>query len=160
MMSKNWLLIPAIMAAGLFTLKPATAQTCSPPPSGMVGWWPGDGNANDIIGGNNGTFIGSTGSVTFVPGEVLQALSFNGTGFVQVQPPKRDPTNIKGDLTIEAWINPATAIRGDIVVHGSGDDHVGAYTFRYGDGNDQKLLVSVSDGGTAESDYETSSSAI
>src|SRR6476646_9109089 len=29
-------------------------STCTPPPPNMVGWWPGDGNANDIQDGNNG----------------------------------------------------------------------------------------------------------
>ena len=28
---------------------------CTPAPSGLVGWWPGEGNANDIVGTNNGT---------------------------------------------------------------------------------------------------------
>ena len=26
-----------------------------PPPSGIVGWWPGDGDASDIIDGNDGS---------------------------------------------------------------------------------------------------------
>ena len=26
----------------------AAAGACLPPPHGMVAWWPGDGNANDI----------------------------------------------------------------------------------------------------------------
>src|SRR5439155_8470225 len=34
---------------------PTPPPTCVTPPSGMVSWWPGDGNANDIQGGNNGT---------------------------------------------------------------------------------------------------------
>ena len=28
---------------------------CDPAPSGLVDWWPGEGNANDIVGTNNGT---------------------------------------------------------------------------------------------------------
>src|SRR5438477_340163 len=40
----------------LFTTGVAeAAQSCTPPPSGMVGWWPGDGNADDIQGSNSGT---------------------------------------------------------------------------------------------------------
>src|ERR1043166_4029528 len=50
---------------------------CTPPPPNMVGWWPGDGNANDISGDNyNGTL---SGGVTFAPGKVEQAFTFNGT---------------------------------------------------------------------------------
>ena len=50
-------------------------QLCTPPPPGMVAWWPGEGNANDIRGGNNGT---PQGGVTFPAGEVGQAFSFDG----------------------------------------------------------------------------------
>lgn len=60
----------------------ASPQTCTPIPSGLVDWWPGDGNAKDIVGGNNGTPVGG---VTFAPGEVGQAFSFDGlTGAVVV----------------------------------------------------------------------------
>ena len=32
----------------------AQSPSCIVPPSGLVSWWPGDGNANDIHGTNNG----------------------------------------------------------------------------------------------------------
>ncbi len=44
------------------------------PPSGLVSWWPGDGHANDIVGGNNGTLLGG---VSFSAAEVGQGFSFN-----------------------------------------------------------------------------------
>src|SRR5262249_44765099 len=44
------------------TLKTAGTQTITATapriPDGIAGWWPGDGNANDIVGGNNGTLQG------------------------------------------------------------------------------------------------------
>ena len=43
----------------LFTLIPLShlaAQTCTLPPSGLVSWWPGDGDATDIAGSNNVCF--------------------------------------------------------------------------------------------------------
>src|SRR5438132_4032374 len=61
--------------AGLLTALTAgssAAQTCVNPPSGLVSWWPGDGNANDIQGGNNGT---PQGNLWFVPGKVGQAFA-------------------------------------------------------------------------------------
>jgi hypothetical protein len=82
----------------------AHAQSCTPPPSGMVGWWPGDGNSNDIIGGNNGTLFGG---VSFGPGEVGQAFSFDGsTGYVNAF----DTGNLDftGPLTLNAWIKLTT----------------------------------------------------
>ena len=42
-------------------------QTCAAPPSGMLSWWPGEGNANDIQGTNNGTLQNGVG---FAAGEV------------------------------------------------------------------------------------------
>ena len=47
---------------------------CVPPPSGMVSWWPGDTDANDIADGNDGTLNGAI----YVPGKVDQAFSFDG----------------------------------------------------------------------------------
>jgi hypothetical protein len=68
----------------------------------MVGWWPGDGNANDIVGGNNGTLVGG---VSFVPGEVGQAFSFDGTtGYVQIpSSPALQPLTA---ISIDAWVYP------------------------------------------------------
>jgi hypothetical protein len=55
----------------------AAPAMCTPPPSGMVSWWPGDGNANDIADGNNGTLMGG---VSFTTGKVGQAFSFSNDG--------------------------------------------------------------------------------
>lgn len=76
------------------------AAGCDPPPSGIVGWWPAEGNANDIIGTNNGTLMG--GATANAPGVVGSAFRFDGTnGYVQFpDSPVFHPTN----LTVEAWI--------------------------------------------------------
>ena len=52
---------------------------CVAPPTGLVSWWPGDGNANDLIGGNNGTLRnGATFATGFVTSGNGQAFSFDG----------------------------------------------------------------------------------
>ncbi|MBL0313930.1 MAG: putative Ig domain-containing protein [Holophagaceae bacterium] len=77
---------------------------CVPPPSGMVAWYPGDGNADDILGGTgtNGTL---KNGATFTPGMVGQAFHFDGvndhvsidtTGFVKGQ----------SAATVDAWVRP------------------------------------------------------
>jgi Concanavalin A-like lectin/glucanases superfamily/VHL beta domain len=69
------------------------------PPSGLVGWWPGDGNSTDIVGGNSGTMVGGA---TFAPGEVAQAFRVTGGSYVDVaDAPALNPTTA---ITIDAWV--------------------------------------------------------
>jgi hypothetical protein len=82
---------------------PAMAQTsCTTPPLGLVDWWPGEGNAVDIVGTNNGTLVNGTG---FAPGEVGWAFSFNGSlsNYVSIpDSPSLDVFTTK--ITIELWL--------------------------------------------------------
>jgi len=74
---------------------------CDPAPSGLVAWWPGEGNADDVVGTNNGIL---QGGMSFGPGEVGQGFVFNGSnGYVSVpSSPSITPT---GPFTVEGWIN-------------------------------------------------------
>ncbi|HZQ46818.1 MAG TPA: immunoglobulin domain-containing protein, partial [Verrucomicrobiae bacterium] len=95
---------------------------CSPPPSGLVSWWPGNGNAGDLVGGNTGTL---QGSVTYVNGEVGQAFSFttNGQGVVV-----GNPVSLRlQTFTIECWARRASTS----LVNSSGQDGL---LFGYGSG--------------------------
>ena len=76
------------------------AAGCYSAPSGLAGWWPGDGNANDIASTNNGTLQG--GATANAVGVVGSAFTFDGTnGYVQIpDSPALKPTN----LTVEAWV--------------------------------------------------------
>jgi len=78
----------------------AAANTCVEPPSGLVSWWPGDGHADDIAGGNHGT---RRNGATFANGMVEQAFRFDGVDdFVSV--PHSASQNIREALTIDAWV--------------------------------------------------------
>ncbi|HLX69362.1 MAG TPA: LamG-like jellyroll fold domain-containing protein, partial [Verrucomicrobiae bacterium] len=85
--------------------------SCTAAPSGLVAWWPGEGNANDIIGGNNGEL---EGGVTFAAGEVGQAFAFNGTT-AGVEIPASPGLNVgtNGGLTIEGWVSPTAISNAD-----------------------------------------------
>ena len=66
---------PNAAFSGSYTVEEGAPPTCVPPPPNMVSWWPGDGNADDIVGSNNGTLHNGA---TFAPGMVDQAFSFDG----------------------------------------------------------------------------------
>jgi len=80
----------------------SVAQTCIQPPSGLVSWWPGDGNVNDIIDGNPGTLVNNA---TFAPGKVGQAFSFDGMSEVKVT--SSSNLNVQA-FTIDAWVFPTS----------------------------------------------------
>ena len=108
-------------AVGLFCLLPAFrawSADCVSPPAGLVAWWPGEGDALDLVGGNDGTL---GGGVTFTNGEVGQAFSFGGGSF---QVPQSDlwafGTN---SFTIELWAN----FNG-----GGGGELIGSYDYWLG----------------------------
>ena len=73
-----------------------------PPPAGIVGWWPGDEDASDIVGGVNGT---PQNGATFAPGLVGQAFSLDGSDdFVSLPDDAFDALFAGGEISIEAWM--------------------------------------------------------
>ena len=85
----------------LSSMSHSVAQ-CVTPPSGLVSWWPGDGNADDLVGGNTGTL---ENGATFGPGKVGQAFSLDGVDdYVLIGNP--ESLKITEAITIGAWINP------------------------------------------------------
>ncbi|HET7625534.1 MAG TPA: LamG-like jellyroll fold domain-containing protein, partial [Verrucomicrobiae bacterium] len=74
------------------------------PPSGLVGWWSGEGTADDALGVSNGALQGAT---AFTAGKVGQAFLFDGTNsFVQIPDSAQLSPDVgaAGEMTIEAWV--------------------------------------------------------
>lgn len=72
--------------------------------AGIINWWPGEGNANDVIGTNNGVFtnVGSTTPALYVGGEVGKAFHFDGTDTAVTF--DADVGNFRtSDFTVELW---------------------------------------------------------
>jgi uncharacterized repeat protein (TIGR01451 family) len=92
-------------------------------PSGVVSWWPGDGNANDAADGNSAATVGG---VAFAPGRVGQAFSFDGVdGDVWIATKPNLNVGLGDGFTIDAWILPSGPAEGlpssgPIVEYGNG----------------------------------------
>jgi RHS repeat-associated protein len=73
---------------------------CTPAPSGLVAWWPGEGACSDIIGTNNGIFSG-----VYTNGEVNQGFTVTSSS-TAVRVPASSSLNVGagGGFTIEGWI--------------------------------------------------------
>jgi hypothetical protein len=84
-----------------FLSSSASAQTCVQPPTGLVSWWPGDGNADDIVDNNQGTLHNGA---TFADGMVGQAFRFDGVNSFVQAPTANLPTG-NSDRTLELWVN-------------------------------------------------------
>jgi hypothetical protein len=91
-----------IAAAGLLLAFHVGAQDCTPAPSDIISWWPGDGNANDIVGTHNATLLG--GTTVSTPGVVGNCFVFDGTNSIVSIPDA--PDLHPAVFTIEAWMRP------------------------------------------------------
>jgi Concanavalin A-like lectin/glucanases superfamily len=86
-----------------------SVPSCVSSPAGLAGWWPGQGNANDMAGNNNGTLLNGA---TFAAGEVGSAFSFNGSNQC-VQVPYSQ-TLVGPIYSVEAWVEPLAQVSGGI----------------------------------------------
>jgi hypothetical protein len=100
-MKKLLLLATILLSINTYSQIPSHVPT-----SGLVGWYPFNGNANDASGnGNNGTVIGAT-LTTDRNSNSNSAYSFNGgTSYIQANLSSPLNTSLIGGLTLSGWIN-------------------------------------------------------
>lgn len=108
-----------------------TAGQCKPTatvaPSGQVGWFAGDGNANDIAGISNGALNGGAG---FAVGRVGQTFNFDGVDdYVEV--PDSPNLRITGTVTLEFWAK-RNRFGLDLVLEKGGDWTLGQTNYGVG----------------------------
>lgn len=113
----------AVSASAPLTVR---CPPCTPAPSGMVAWYPGDGNANDIQGGNHGTM---ENGAMFAAGKVGQAFSFDLVND-HVLVPHHANQNTGSQITIDAWVNPIFAgFGGRVIAQKLSSSNAGGYKF-------------------------------
>lgn len=127
-----------------FQISELPPPECVTPPSGLVSWWSGEDNANDIQNNNHGTL---QNGATFATGKIGQAFSFDGVDDFVVIPHSMslNPTNA---LSLEAWIyiNQYTFIPA-IVSKGNVGNYFESYSLAISD--DGRLLFVLNRNGTS-----------
>jgi len=78
-------------------------EPCVQPPSGLVSWWPGEGDARDVADNNVGLPLNGT---AFESAVVQQGFSFDGVDDL-VSVPAAPNLDLRDALTLEAWVRPA-----------------------------------------------------
>ncbi len=116
-----------------------SAQSCTPVGGGGVSWYPGEGNANDLLRAANGTPRGDT---KFVPGKVGQAFDFDGVGdFADI--PTQD---VGSTFTVEFWFRPTSGVAfQSLIANDFASSNFGAIFFM---GNRLEYRVSADFAGT------------
>lgn len=82
--------------------EPRAAAICIAPPTGMVAWWRGEGDAADIFGTSDGTLANGA---TFAAGAVGDAFAFDGVDDYVIAP-SIAPLITTNQITIQAWVKP------------------------------------------------------
>src|SRR5688572_13523882 len=85
----------------LVAISPIEAQTSIQPPLGMTGWWPGDGDANDIIGGNSGAL---QGGASFTAAKVGLGFTFDSDDDRVTIPHNTNLDVTSPGFTVEFWM--------------------------------------------------------
>ena len=85
------------VSSSLITVTEAEGADTTPP--GLTHHWPGEGNANDVVGANHGAMAGAA---AFGVGVVGQGFSFDGNAdYVQIA---RNTFDGMTDFTVTAWV--------------------------------------------------------
>jgi len=131
-MKKKNVLMTAFAILGFASITIAQTVPFYVPTSGLVGWWPFNGNANDESGnGNNGTINGGVTLTTDRFNNLNSAYSFDGNADY-INCGNTPSVNMTGSLTISAWLyaSDLTDARGVVTKSPIGNSYalvVGAY---------------------------------
>ena len=132
-----------LLGLASFLVSAAWADACTPPPSGLVSWWRGEGNTLDAAGSNHGAAQNGLG---YLAGMVGNAFAFDGVDdYVAV--PHDASLDITGDLTVDAWINVTALGDQRVIVSKRSFDNQDANIIFFVDVTGQLVFASRSGGG-------------
>ena len=94
-----WIMIGAVLTFANIFVAEAYGD---PPTSGLIAYWPGNGNGDDLQSGFDGTLINGA---TFAAGLSSQAFSFDGLDDAVAIPNSPSDLDGFGELTLAAWVN-------------------------------------------------------
>src|SRR3989344_8118688 len=93
------------------TVQKDTTPACAPVPAGLIAWWQGENNANEI-GGRHGTLVGG---VTFGTGKVGKAFSLNSALKQYVTADSVSELMTGQEFSFGAWVKPLDSARGAVL---------------------------------------------
>jgi len=122
MQSFGSIAVLVLLIGGVAIPAGAASSACIAPPSGLVSWWPGDSNNNDLTGANNPN---AASGVSLVPAEVLDGFMLGTNGYLEVAP---SASLANQNFTWAAWVEPLGAgpdndSTGDTIVQQDIDDY-------------------------------------
>jgi hypothetical protein len=129
-----------LIEASTLSMDRAFALTPANVPCGLIGWWPLDGNANDIKNGNNGTVVNGG---AFTNGMVNKGWKSNGQTSVIKVPNSATLSVTK--FTVDFWIKVKAFNQGNTVAVWKGNSYGQDKTSPYGvviRGTDPQIIPS------------------
>ncbi len=100
------------------------SSQCTQPPGGLVGWWSGNGNAQDSAGTSHATLLNE---VAFSIGKVGDAFTLNGSNAVRAPASLVTDVGVSSGFTIELWINPDNAAAQQPLVEWNNGSAIGVH---------------------------------
>jgi len=136
------LLISVLASCVLFAAVNLEAQgACLPQPRGVADWWPGDGNASDMQGPHNGVV---QGGLTFAPGFVGPAFTFDGAGAAVKFGQAGDFGT--SDFTVDFWLSTTSDNEDAVIEKRASCSHGQFYGIRTDRWRTGHLVVETDDG--------------
>jgi cysteine-rich repeat protein len=117
-------------------------EECEFNKTGLIGWYPLESNANDLINQNNGAGFGG---LSFVGGKIGQGISFNGTtGYVEVNDNQNLQLAVRG-FSLAFWVNGIDSAAGQLLL-GKGAENGAESGFKIVSDSDKKIHLAIGDG--------------